>query len=369
MLETVEESSQNNISSRKSPESDFETRINELNDILELVNEGRAEEIEEMGSLQSTFLLSQQDLCHTLNKSAQALSKYASSKGITSLKMSSKNRGYTNKDVRTILTNLGYTYPKKIIGFQMLKGGSTKTTSLVHLAVRLCHYGAKVLVIDLDPQGNATNSFAVDTSERPIFFDVMTGRASVKDSIVEVSEGLDIIPSDFGNSGLNPVLLTGQKNLKTSVSDIVEPLRDDYDFILMDSNPSLSHINTSIALASDYIVIPVNPNKFSYEGLYQILIELRDKISEYRTDVDFKILFTLYKERDNLSQKYFVKYGKTLQGKLFSSIIKDNTDVKKAIDEKKFIFDKPKALSRKDFDLFAVEVLELQSFSNENLIQ
>ncbi|MBC8549602.1 MAG: AAA family ATPase [Candidatus Brocadiales bacterium] len=361
-METIK--STNNELIAKSDDNRVATEIRSL---LAKMEQDELDDQDERSILKSTFLLSQQDLCNAVNKTPQAMSKYATSKKISTKKINSKNRGYSNKDVRLILESFGFHYPSYIIAFQMLKGGSTKTIALVHLAIRLCHYGAKVCVIDLDPQGNSTEAFAVDTSERPIFYDIAVGNVPIKDAIVNINEGLDIIPSDFGNSGLDHFITSKQRNLGTFVSSHVSKIKSNYDFILIDCNPSLSHINTSIALASDYLMVPVNPNKFSYNGLVQTLKELLRINEEFKSEIDFKLLYTLYKERDNLSQKYLIKYGKNLKNKLVSAIIKENTDVKKAIDEKKFIFDKPKALSRQDFDLFALETLGLNNFSKENL--
>jgi len=361
-MQTIDQ--RNNLPAAKRTQSSV---VEELTGLLKTMAQDDLDDLDEMSTLRSTFLLSQQDLCGAIGKTPQAISKYASSKGVSTEKINSKNRGYTNKGVRTILESFGFIYPSNTIAFQMLKGGSTKTIALVHLAVRLCHYGSRVCVIDLDPQGNASEALSVDTTEKPIFYDIITGNATVEDSIVNVSEGLDIIPSDFGNSGLDHFITSKQRNLATFVKVVVDKIKDQYDFILIDCNPSLSHINTSIALSSDYLIIPVNPNKFSYNGLTQTLKELLRINTEFNSAIDFKLLYTLFKERDNLSQKYLIKYGKNLKSKLISSIIKENTDVKKAIDENKFIFDKPKALSRQDFDLLAQEVLELNKYFANNL--
>lgn len=344
--------------------------IDELESLVATMEQDRADVYDnEQQTLNSSFLLSQQDLCRATNRTAQALSKYAASKGIVSKKIKSNSRGYSNSDVRHILESLGFVYghEAKVLAFQMLKGGSGKTSAAVNLGVRLCHYGARVCFIDLDPQGNATGSFAIDTSDKATFIDVADGRIGISDALVSVSEGLDVLPCDFNNSGLDPLITTKQKNLISFVASHIETIRDDYDYIIIDCNPSLSHINTSITCASDEVIIPINPNKYSYDGLHQVLKELLRINKEFNVDVGFKLLYTMYKDRDNLTKKYLAKYARLAPSRLISTAIKENIEVKKTLDNNQFIFDNPKAIAKQDFDDIACELLGLYDHFHVNV--
>ncbi|CAM6002800.1 unnamed protein product [Sphagnum balticum] len=122
-------------------------------------------------------------------------------------------------------------------------------------------------------------------------------------------------------------------------------------------NPALSSLNISIALASDRIIIPVNPDPFSSKGLKKTIDELQRIGQEYSQVPNYSLLYTLYDGREASSQRYLIEYGSAYKDRLISTVIKRNTDVKNAIDQKKSIFDFKRAPAREDFDLFAREIL------------
>ncbi len=305
------------------------------------------------------YFLSQNEIADLFNISPQAISIAAKQKGIEPFKDGNKSV-FSPSNVRHLMESRGIIYPNKIIAFQMLKGGSTKTSTAFNLAVRLNQYGAKVLCIDLDPQGNLTDSFCVDITDEPVFFHVANGECEIQDAILTISENLDLIPSDFENSTLDFVITSKNRDLRNFISNYLEKIKKSYDFIIIDCNPSLSPLNISIALACDEIVIPVNPDKYSSKGLKKTIEEL-DRIGrEFKHKFDYSLLFTLFDGREATSQKYLIEYGTQYKDRLLSTVIKRNADVKNAIDQKKTIFDFKKAPAREDFDLLARDFLGLR---------
>jgi chromosome partitioning protein len=189
----------------------------------------------------------------------------------------------------------------------------------------------------------------------------------VEDTIININDGLDLIPSDFENSTLDILIAKYGKDLRHFISTYVEQLKSRYDFVIIDCNPSLSPLNVSIALASDLILIPVNPDKFSKKGLKKTVAEIERITKEYRTEISYNLLFTLYDGREALSHKFLMEYGTEHGDKLLPTVIKRSADVKTAIDQKKSIFDFKKASAREDFDLLAQEILGIRNLNKKEV--
>jgi chromosome partitioning protein len=306
-----------------------------------------------------TYFITQPDLAAALGIRNQAISMKAGKLSLDGFRVGNRT-AYSPSAVRKFLEDRDFKYPNQVISFQMLKGGSTKTSSSFNLAVRLNQYGARVLVIDSDSQGNLTSALGHQiTGEDIVLYHVLSGNASLEDATKPVNEGLDLIPSDFDNSGIDLFLQSNRVNLKKFVRGIISPALQKYDFVIFDCNPALSSLNISIALASDLVVIPVNPDPFSKMGLEKVIEEFERMGKDYDQTIAFKLLYTLHDAREAASRKYLIEFGSRFEDKMFSTIIKRNTDVKTAIENKRPIFDFPKAPARADFDAFALEVLGL----------
>jgi len=258
---------------------------------------------------------------------------------------------------RKFIEKRAVSYPNQVISFQMLKGGATKTSCAFNLAVRLNQYGAKVLVIDLDMQGNLTNAFGVEIKNEPVFYHIAKGEATLEETILPINEGLDLVPSDFENSTLDFHITSSRVNLESFIKNTLKPVKDRYDFIIIDCNPALSALNISIALASDKIIIPVNPDKFSKMGLKKTIDEFERVGKEYNHPLQYNLLFTLFDGREAISQKYLIEYGNDYKDKLIPTVIRKNIDVKNALDVGQSLFEIKRAPAREDFDLVAQEIL------------
>lgn len=300
--------------------------------------------------------LTQNELADLFGVTPQSISMFAQRNEIRSFRVG-KQSAFSPENVRRITQARGLTYFHKVLAFQMLKGGSTKTSSAFNLAVRLNQYGAKVLCVDLDMQGNLTDSFGVDIEGQPVFYHLVAGEANLTELIMDLGNGMHLIPSDFDNSVLEFFMQKERKNPLSFVRDALAPVIDRYDFVVIDCNPALSGLNTSIAMAADQVIIPVNPDRYSAKGLKKTIDELTRMSKEYRQKIDYRLLYTLYDGREASSQRYLIQYGSEYKERLMSTVIKRNADVKNAIDQKKSIFDFPRAAAREDFDLVTRELL------------
>jgi chromosome partitioning protein len=306
-----------------------------------------------------TYFITQPELARALGIRNQAIAMKAGRLALDGFRIGNRT-AYSPSAVRRFFEDRGFIYPKQVISFQMLKGGSTKTSSAFNLAIRLNQYGAHVLVIDSDSQANLTSALGHQiTGEDIVLFHVLTGEASLQEAIKPVNEGLDLIPSDYDNSGIDLFLQSHRANLKKFMREKLSPALQKYDFVIFDCNPALSSLNISIALASDTVIIPVNPDPFSRMGLEKVLEEFERTGKDYDQPINFKLLYTLHDAREAASRKYLIEFGGRFEERMFSTIIKRNTDVKTAIEKKRPIFDFRKAPARADFDSFALEVLGL----------
>ena len=309
------------------------------------------------------YYILQRDFGRLFGVTGQAVCLQAQRAGIESFKIGNSS-AFSSSSARHLMKLRGFNYQQSVIAFQMLKGGSTKTSSAFNLGIRLNQCGAKVLFIDTDGQGNLTSALGHEvTNSTPVLYHIIDGSAEVSDALVSISDSLDLLPSDFDNSGLDLLISSKRMNIQTVIADIIEPLRKKYDFIIFDCNPALSALNTAIALACDKVIIPVNPDDFSRRGLDKVLDEFQRVQKQYRTQINYQLLFTLHDARETSSRKYLLEYLSKHPDRIFSSVIRRNADVKNAIDQKKSIFEMKGAGAREDFESLACEVLGLPAVS------
>lgn len=258
--------------------------------------------------------------------------------------------------VRAHLEARGLSYPRRVISAQMLKGGVAKTTTVLNLGLRAAMYGARVLYIDLDQQANLSFALGVEDEERPVWVDLVERRALLKDLIVPVGTGLDLVPSNLNNSVLDRILQTSTRNWAYSVKAPLEAVRDEYDLILIDTAPALSAVNTAVTVASDEVILPVNPDKFSFLGLRKHLDELVALRADFRLEFRERILFTRYDGRERTSRELLQSCIDLFADRLMKSYIRASSDVKNSIRGERHLFSGSSPV-KDDYDLVTREVL------------
>ncbi len=211
----------------------------------------------------------------------------------------------------------------KIIAVTNQKGGVGKTTTAVNTAAGLGKLGKKVLLIDIDPQGNATSGVGVD--KRTVeysSYSVMVDGVKAEDAVIKTNfDNLDIIPSGIELAAAEIELVDVEKR-EARLKNALIMIKADYDFILIDCPPSLGLITTNAFCAADTLLVPIQPEYYALEGLSQLMSTVRKIKRRYNQYLDIEgVLLTMYDGRLNLTQQVVDEVKRFFPRKVFSAVI------------------------------------------------
>ena len=226
---------------------------------------------------------------------------------------------------------------KKIISVINQKGGVGKTTTVINLAAGLSMKGKKVLVIDLDPQGNATTGLGLSnniTSEASIY-NVLNGQKKIYEVIQSTSfENLNLITSNVDLSGLEVETAGDSRRafkLKDELTAILNDSRATYDYILIDCPPSLSLLTIMALVASDSLLVPLQTEFFALEGLTQLMKTIERIKSKLNPQLDIRgILLTMFDKRNRLSGQVEIEARNYFKEKVYSTLVPRNVRLSEA---------------------------------------
>jgi len=276
----------------------------------------------------------------------------------------SKNRVYFSHQTAKQLFE--FKFQPEIICFQIIKGGVGKTTLCLASAIRASLYGAKVLLIDLDQQGNLTSACQISAYDKPVMIDLIEKDMPLKEGIVPVCEGIDILHSRIENALLDTHLMIKRLPLDPVYRDVITPFKNHYDLILIDCPPALGSSVTAAALASDRVISPVTPSPFSIEGLEITSRELLNIEKNFKISIPLYPVLNEFDARTSLSTDTlrFLVAQEKYKSTLFRTVIRKSQEFDNVIKKGISIFDSlAYSTAKEDIDLFTRELLKIGHFS------
>jgi len=220
----------------------------------------------------------------------------------------------------------------RIIAITNQKGGVGKTTTAVNLAATLAEAGQRVLLLDFDPQGNASSGLGVERSEiQSSIYDVITGNSGIEETILrDWMENLDLIPADMSLAACDAEL-ADVENKNLILRGALRPLREKYEYLLIDCPPSLGTITVNALSAADTVLIPIQCEYYALEGLRQVLSSIEIVQEALNPSLLIEgIVFTMYDGRIRLSQEVVRTVRKNFRGNIFQSMIPRNVRLAEA---------------------------------------
>lgn len=214
----------------------------------------------------------------------------------------------------------------KIIAFSNQKGGVGKTTTCVNLSAYLAKKGKKVLVVDLDPQGNATTGLGFSKSEvKSSVYNVMIDAMPIEDAVIKTCvEGLDILPSNIDLAGAE-VELVYVKSRERVLRNALEKARSSYDYITIDCPPSLGLLTINALAAADTVIIPIQSEYYALEGLSQLMNTIKLVVKHLNDKLKIEgVVLTMNDNRAVISRQISSEIRRFFGKRVFDTVIPRN---------------------------------------------
>lgn len=248
----------------------------------------------------------------------------------------------------------------KIIAIANQKGGVGKTTTAINLSASIALNGKKVLVIDMDPQGNTTSGFGVDKNEVDnTVYELILGECSIKECIIkDVYESVSLIASNVDLAAAE-IELIGVDKKEFILKNEVDWVKEDYDYIIIDCPPSLSMLTVNAMTTADSILVPIQCEYYALEGLSQLIHTINLVKERLSPDLALEgVVFTMYDARTNLSLQVVENVKDHLNQNIYKTIIPRNVRLAEApsYGQPINIYD-PRSTGAESYRLLAEEVL------------
>ncbi|NLK26852.1 MAG: ParA family protein [Clostridiales bacterium] len=252
----------------------------------------------------------------------------------------------------------------RIIAIANQKGGVGKTTTAINLSACLAEKGRRVLVVDVDPQGNTSSGLGIDKMNlKNSIYQLMIGECSIDECrIVDQFENLDVIPSNVNLAGAE-IELIGIDDREYILKKHLDQERDKYDFILIDCPPSLSTLTVNAMTAADTVLVPIQCEFYALEGLTQLIHTINLVKQRLNPTLDIEgVVFTMFDARTNLSLQVVENVKENLKQNIYKTIIPRNVRLAEAPSHGVpiNIYD-PKSSGAEGYRELADEVIEKES--------
>ena len=211
----------------------------------------------------------------------------------------------------------------RIIAIYNQKGGVGKTTTTVNLASALAAAGKRVLLVDMDPQGNTTGGVGINKNKvEASVYDLLIGNGTAEEAILQLPfQNLHLLPADQALAGAE-IELTAVNRRESRLKAGLAPVRENYDYILIDCPPSLGLLSLNALCATDSVIIPIQCEYFALEGLAQLMATMRQVKRLHNPTLDVEgVLLTMFDGRLNLTQQVMAEVKKFFPRKVFATPI------------------------------------------------
>ena len=220
----------------------------------------------------------------------------------------------------------------KVIAVFNQKGGVGKTTTNVNLTASLGTMGKKILVLDLDPQGNTTSGYGIEKYEvEKTIYDVIIDGVDISETILKTEfENIDIVSSDTDLAGCE-IELTSRDNREYILKNAIDKVRDNYDYIFIDCPPSLGMLTINSLTAVDSVLIPIQCEYYALEGVSQLMGTIKLVKSRLNPNLDIQgVVLSMFDGRDNLSIQVVEEVKKYFKGSVYTTLIPRNVRLAEA---------------------------------------
>lgn len=220
----------------------------------------------------------------------------------------------------------------KIISIANQKGGVGKTTTAINLSAALAKQGKKILLIDCDPQGNATSGYGIEKNElENTFYELILNECTIKDCIIpNVLKNVSILPSNVSLAAAD-IELIGKEKKEYILKNEIDWIKDDYDYIMIDCPPSLNTLTINAMTASDTVLVPIQCEYYALEGISQLIYTINLVRQRLNPTLNIEgVIFTMYDSRTNLSQQVVQNVKENLQQYIFETVVPRNVRLAEA---------------------------------------